>query len=32
MEPVEYRSVMRELFLKGSTPTDTLDEMKVVCG
>ena len=30
MEPVEYRAVMRLLYLKGSTPKKALDEMKAV--
>ena len=32
IESVEYRTVMRLLYLKGSTPKGVLDEMKVVYG
>ena len=32
MESVEYRSVIRLLFLKGFTLKEALDEMKVVYG
>ena len=32
MEKVEYRAVIRFLYLKGRTPTEAFDEMKEVCG
>ena len=32
VESVEYRAVVRLLYLKGSTPKEGLDEMKVVYG
>ena len=32
MEPVEYRAVIRFLYLKGRTPKETFDEMKATYG
>ena len=32
IESVEYRAVMRLLYLKDSTPKEVLDEMKAVYG
>lgn len=32
MEPVECRAVIRFLYLKGRTPRETFDEMKVTYG